>query len=65
MILKQRFEPPEIKQLENLLQRVPSVHPLFPQWTEKLRRMSAGFHGEQRVDTLWNEIQLNLLFLII
>ncbi|MFD1032973.1 nuclease-related domain-containing protein [Metaplanococcus flavidus] len=58
MILKQRFEPPEIRQLQNLLQRVPSVHPLFPQWTEKLRRMSAGFHGELRVDTLWQEIPI-------
>lgn len=56
MILKQRSEPPEIRQLQNLLQRVPNVHPLFPHWTEKLRRMTAGFHGEQRVDALWQEI---------
>ena len=56
MILKQRSEPPEIPQLESLLQRVPDVHPLFPHWTEKLRRMTAGFHGEQRVDALWQEI---------
>lgn len=56
MILKQRSEPPEIRQLESMLQRVPSVHPLFTHWTEQLRRMSAGFHGEQRVDSLWQEI---------
>ncbi|OHX57173.1 hypothetical protein BB776_00020 [Planococcus salinarum] len=58
MILKQRSEPPEIPQLESLLQRVPIVHPLFPHWTEKLRRLSAGFHGEQRVDALWQEIPI-------
>ncbi|HSJ37465.1 MAG TPA: nuclease-related domain-containing protein, partial [Planococcus sp. (in: firmicutes)] len=56
MILKQRPEPSEISQLQNLLQRVPVVHPLFPHWTEKLRRITAGFHGEQRVDALWQEI---------
>lgn len=56
MILKERSEPPEIRQLESLLQRVPNVHPLFPHWTEKLRRITAGFHGEQRVDALWREI---------
>lgn len=58
MILKERSEPPEILQLESLLQRVPTVHPLFPQWTERLRRMSAGFHGEQRVDSLFYEIPI-------
>ena len=58
MILKQRSEPPEIRQLQSLLQRVPIVHPLVPHWTEKLRRMTAGFHGEQRVDALWNEIPI-------
>ncbi len=60
MILKQRVEPPEILQLESLLQRVPIVHPLFPHWTEKLRRLSAGFHGEQRVDSLFYEISIEI-----
>lgn len=60
MILKKRSEPPEIFQLESLIQRFPLVHPLFPHWTEKLRRISAGFHGEQRVDNLWSEILFNL-----
>ncbi|MGI2327811.1 NERD domain-containing protein [Planococcus sp. YIM B11945] len=60
MILKERSRPQEIFQLESLIQRTPSVHPLFPQWTEKLRRITAGFHGEQRVDSLWHEIPLNL-----
>lgn len=58
MILKDRSEPREILQLESLLQRVPIVHPLFPHWTEQLRRMSAGFHGEQRVDSLFYEIPI-------
>ncbi|MCM3610259.1 NERD domain-containing protein [Planococcus sp. MERTA32b] len=58
MILKDRSEPPEILQLESLLQRTPIVHPRFPQWTEQLRRMSAGFHGEQRVDSLFYEIPI-------
>lgn len=60
MILKRRSEPPEIFQLESLIQRTSIVHPLFPHWTEKLRRISAGFHGEQRVDNLWSEILLSL-----
>ncbi|WP_341200923.1 nuclease-related domain-containing protein [Planomicrobium okeanokoites] len=58
MILKERHQPPEILQLESLLQRLPIVHPRFPQWTEQLRRMSAGFHGEQRVDSLFYEIPI-------
>lgn len=59
MILKQRSEPPEIRQLESLLQRVPSVHPLSTHWTEQLRRMTAGFHGELRVDSLFYEIPID------
>ncbi|MFC3210589.1 nuclease-related domain-containing protein [Planomicrobium okeanokoites] len=59
MILKERHQPPEILQLESLLQRVPIVHPRFPHWTEQLRRMSAGFHGEQRVDSLFYEIPID------
>lgn len=58
MILKQRSEPPEIRQLEYLLQRVSHVHPRFPQWTEQLRRITAGFHGELRVDSLFHEIPI-------
>lgn len=59
MILKERHQPPEILQLESLLQRVPIVHPRFPHWTEQLRRMSAGFHGEQRVDSLFSDIPID------
>lgn len=58
MILKNRKIPPELLQLESLLQRVPNSHPHHPVWTEKLRRINAGFNGEQKVDTLWNEIPL-------
>ncbi|MDN7226598.1 nuclease-related domain-containing protein [Planococcus liqunii] len=58
MILKKRSEPPEIFQLESLLQRIPFNHSQFPHWTEKLRRITAGFHGEQRVDSFWQEITL-------
>lgn len=58
MILKQRSEPSELFQLESLLQRVPLNHSQFPHWTEQLRRITAGFRGEQRVDSLWHEIEL-------
>lgn len=58
MILKHRTEPPDIFQLESLMKRVPLTHNQFPSWTEQLRRISAGFHGEQRVDSLWHEIEL-------
>ncbi|WP_033543274.1 nuclease-related domain-containing protein [Planococcus sp. CAU13] len=58
MILKQRSAPPEIFQLESLIRRTPIVHPLSTHWTEKLRRISAGFHGEQHVDSLWHEIPI-------
>lgn len=58
MILKKRLKPPEIFQLESLLQRSPSTHPQAPHWTEKLRRITAGYNGEQRVDSLWHEIPI-------
>lgn len=58
MILKHRTPPPEIFQLASLLKRIPPAHPQFPHWTEKLRRISAGYHGEQRVDSLWHEIDI-------
>ncbi|HSP21126.1 MAG TPA: nuclease-related domain-containing protein [Planococcus sp. (in: firmicutes)] len=58
MILKHRTPPPEIFQLASLLKRIPPNHPQFPHWTEKLRRISAGYHGEQRVDSLWHEIDI-------
>ncbi len=58
MILKHRIEPRDIFQLESLLQRIPLTHPQVPHWTEKLRRMSAGYHGEQRVDSMWHEIEI-------
>ncbi|MGK7376560.1 nuclease-related domain-containing protein [Planococcus sp. 1R117A] len=56
MILKQRQAPAELFQLESLLKRLPPTHIQFPHWTEKLRRISAGYHGEQRIDSLWHEI---------
>lgn len=60
MILNNRIKPPEIFQLESLLQRTSPTHPQFPYWTEKLRRITAGYHGELRVDSLWHEIDLPL-----
>lgn len=60
MILKERNKPPDIFQLESLLQRTSPVHPQFPYWTEKLRRINAGYNGELRVDSLWHEIDLPL-----
>lgn len=58
MILKKRQTPPELFQLESLLNRMPATHPHLPHWTEKLRRIKAGFHGEQRIDSFWHEIEL-------
>lgn len=60
MIIKTRNKPPDIFQLESLLQRTPTVHPQFLYWTEKLRRITAGYHGELRVDSFWHEIDLLL-----
>lgn len=60
MIFKDRNKPQEIFQLESLLQRTSSVQPQFSYWTEKLRRITAGYHGELRVDSLWHEIDLPL-----
>ena len=56
MILKERNKPPDIFQLQSLLDRTSPVHPQFSYWTEKLRRITAGYHGELRVDSLWHEI---------
>lgn len=58
MIIKTRTKPPEIFQLESLLQRTSTSHPQHAHWTEKLRRITAGYHGESRVDSLWHEIDL-------
>ncbi|MGB6406009.1 MAG: NERD domain-containing protein [Planococcus donghaensis] len=60
LIIKTRNTSPEIFQLESLLQRMPTVHPQYPHWTEKLRRITAGYHGETRVDSFWHEIDLSL-----
>ncbi|WP_262499749.1 NERD domain-containing protein [Planococcus sp. ANT_H30] len=60
LIIKTRTKPPQIFQLESLLQRMPTVHPRHPHWTEKLRRITAGYHGELRVDSFWHEIDLSL-----
>lgn len=60
LILNNRTKPPDIFQLESLLHRTPTVHPQFLYWTEKLRRINAGYNGELRVDTLWREIALPL-----
>ncbi|ANU27397.1 hypothetical protein I858_010390 [Planococcus versutus] len=60
MIIKTRTKPPEIFQLESLLQRTPTSHPQHAHWTEKLRRITAGYHGELRVDSFWHEIELSL-----
>lgn len=57
--MKKRSEPPEVFQLESLIRRIPDNHPTTPHLREKLRRITAGFHGEQRVDSLWQEISLS------
>ena len=58
LILKHRHTPPELFQLESLLKRMPHTHTQLPHWTEKLRRIKAGYQGEQRIDSLWNEIDI-------
>ncbi len=60
LIIKARNKPPEIFQLESLLQRTHTAHPHYLHWTEKLRRITAGYHGELRVDSFWHEIDLSL-----
>lgn len=65
MILKKRQAPPELFQLESLLKRMPLTHSQLPHWTEKLRRIKAGFHGEQRIDSLWQEIDIPIPYYLI
>jgi hypothetical protein len=59
LILKERSKPLEIFALESLLQRISSDHPQYPLWNEKLRRITAGYQGEKRIDSLWLEIPID------
>ncbi len=58
MILLDRQESKQHKVLEALVRRLPSTHPEYMYYFEKLRRIHAGFAGEQRVDGEWLEIIL-------
>lgn len=58
MILLDRQESEQHKILEALVRRLPSTHTKYMYYFEKLRRMHAGFAGEQRVDAEWLEIIL-------
>lgn len=58
MILLDRQESKQHKILEALVRRLPSTHTEYMYYFEKLRRIHAGFAGEQRVDAEWLEIIL-------
>ncbi|MDM5247720.1 nuclease-related domain-containing protein [Lysinibacillus sp. G4S2] len=58
MILLDRQESEEHKILEALVRRLTSTHTDYMNYFEKLRRIHAGFAGEQRVDAEWLEIIL-------
>lgn len=58
MILLERQESEQHKILEALIRRLPSTHSEYMNYFERLRRIHAGFAGEQRVDAEWLEIIL-------
>ncbi|UPW84888.1 nuclease-related domain-containing protein [Lysinibacillus sp. Ag94] len=58
MILLERHESEQHKILEALIRRLPSTHTEYINYFERLRRIHAGFAGEQRVDAEWLEIML-------
>ncbi|MFJ7916366.1 MULTISPECIES: nuclease-related domain-containing protein [unclassified Lysinibacillus] len=58
MILLERHESEQHKILEALIRRLPSTHTECMNYFERLRRIHAGFAGEQRVDAEWLEIML-------
>ncbi|TQR37156.1 NERD domain-containing protein [Lysinibacillus sphaericus] len=58
MILLERHESEQHKILEALIRRLPSTHTEYMNYFERLRRIHAGFAGEQRVDAEWLEIML-------
>lgn len=58
LILLDRQESEQHKILEALVRRLPSRHTEYIYYFEKLRRMQAGFAGEQRIDAEWLEIIL-------
>jgi len=58
MILLERQESEQHKILEALIRRLPSTHTEYMNYFERLRRIDAGFAGEQRVDAEWLEIIL-------
>ncbi|GLC88811.1 nuclease-related domain-containing protein [Lysinibacillus piscis] len=58
MILLARQPSETKKMLEALLYRLPATHRDYMYYEEQLRRIQAGFAGEQRVDAEWLEIDL-------
>ncbi|MGE8000078.1 hypothetical protein ACQKOF_15615 [Lysinibacillus sp. NPDC093190] len=58
MILLDRQESEQHKILDALIRRLPSTHTEYLHYYERLRRIHAGFAGEQRVDAEWLEIIL-------
>ena len=58
MILLARQTSELQKMLEAIVRRLPRKHTVYSNYNEHLRRIQAGFAGEQRVDAEWPEIDL-------
>lgn len=58
MILLERQTSETQKMLEALVQRLPISHSKYTLYCEHLRRLQAGFAGEQFVDAKWLELDL-------
>ncbi len=58
MIILARQQSEAQKILDALIRRLPSTHAEFTHYNERLRRIQAGYAGEQRVDAEWLEMNL-------
>lgn len=58
MILLERQTSATQKMLEAIVQRLPISHSEYTHYCEHLRRLQAGFAGEQIVDVKWLELDL-------
>ncbi|MEQ6048173.1 hypothetical protein U2I53_03995 [Lysinibacillus capsici] len=58
MILLERQTSETQKMLEALVQRLPISNSKYTLYCEHLRRLQAGFAGEQFVDAKWLELDL-------
>ncbi|MFY0518721.1 nuclease-related domain-containing protein [Lysinibacillus sp. UGB7] len=58
MIVLARQKSETQKIYEALIRRLPSTHAEFTYYSERLRRIQAGYAGEQRVDAEWLEMNL-------